>query len=334
MKHVSTLAALALLAAASIGHAQIAFSSVSGTAGSVAARSTTGGTWSGITGSAATATITYTVNSTTVTGPARKFATSSTGAPEGQSLPSYNTEFPGGGALISGESRVTGPIGTAPTYYTASWSGRLAGNGTDFGTNDSGTFDPWDVRYGDLSPLVGAAGGSTDVYFQSGLDAVGPDGSTFLEAEAGYVASYGYELYTTEANGARLNLLSLSFSSATGLSVDLNEASGLEVYLLGANAEDPSADPDARLAAGTLLTNDVTTFLQVLPSFDETGRLLEDVNFGVRRRVAVLPGGAPDDLLFTWHTDTTNTVSSVPEPATFAALGLGLAAFARRRRRA
>lgn len=333
MKSVNVLASFALLAATALGSAQ-GFSQATASSGSVAGKGGAGD-WAGLAGSAASATIGYGLNGSGTAPPnALKFASGPSG-PQGQNLPGFEGQFPGGFASSQGASTVSGPgAGSgAPNYYSAGWSANMFTDGTGTGTNESGTFDPYDIRYGDVSPLAGPGGGPVDLYFQSGLGRNGTGGGTFLSASANTVAAYGYQLFLTEATGERRDILKLDFSTATGLAIDFNENSGLELFLLGVGANDPSVDPDDRIAAGVPITSDALATGVISPIFNANGSLTQELVFGVRRRIVVASGGAPDDLLFRWHTDTTNRVATVPEPATFAVLALGATALLRRRRK-
>ncbi len=321
--------ALALGSASSEGQA---FSQASATAGSVAAQGAGG--WTGLSGSASRATIGYGVGGQSIAPPnPLKFATTADGV-QGKDLPGFSAPLPGGFASSQGASTVTNANGDAPAYYNAGWTSNQFSDGTGAGGTDSGTFDPYDVRRSDVSGLVGANGGPLSLYFQSALGKGGNGGGTFLRGTARTVASYSYSLFFTDANEAATGILTLGFSSATGLSIAFNPNSGVDLFLLSAaNATDPAASPDARIARGTLVTAPKASDILV-PLFNPDGSLSADIAFGVRRRLNYAPGGLPTDRLVTWHTDTSNRTTPVPEPATLAALTLGTTALLRRRRRA
>lgn len=331
MKCFPFFASVFLLGVAGVGSAQSGYSQVSAASGSVAA---TGGAgpWTGLAGSAARATIGYADNGHVVTPPnAFKFATSSTGTVTGKTLSPYSNETPTGFVSIGGASRVDS--GQASTdYFTVDWTSELYAQNAGSSPANSGTFDPFDVRYGDVSGLVSGSG-TVDLYYQSGLRKNGYGGNTFLIAQPGAIARYGYSLYVTDPAGNRTSLLDIDFASDRGLEVGFGGASGFELTLLGANAEDPSVSPDARIEAGTAVSSQSGAEALLAPYFQADGRLTRDLLFGVRHEIAVLPGGSPDDVILAWHTDTRNGVDAVPEPASLTALGLGALGLWRRRAR-
>ena len=307
-----------------------AFSQVAGSAGSVAGRGDAAD-WTGLMGSASRATIGYAANGQSINPPdPTKFATTSSGV-QGKDLPGFSASYPGGYASSQGASTVANGAGGggAPTYYSASWTANQYSDGSTGGSNDSGTFDPYDIRYGDVSGLASGGSGPLQLYFQSGIRA----GSTTLRPSANTAAAYGYSLFLTEADGRRLSLIDLGFSSKTGLNLAFTQQAGIEVYLLGANANDTGVDPDRRLAAGQLLTDPRTASALIGQKFRNDGSLVGDLLFGVRRTFQLAPGGSANDRLFTWHTDTSNRVTTVPEPASLGGLAVGALALLRRHRR-
>lgn len=330
MKFAKVFVPLFLLAGAAAATAQNGYSQVSASAGSVAAWGGSGA-WAGLKGSASRATIALAYNNSNVTSPnAFKFATGPSGIVSGKALSGYSASSAAGFVAITGASKVDTSV-SGPDYFTLDWTSELYSQG---GPANSGTFDPFDVRYGDVSGIAGSGGGLVDLYFQSSLRKSGAGGTTFLVAGSGVIADYGYSLYITDASNVRTDILSLNFSTAGGLAVDFNAASGIDLFLLGANAEDPSATPGDRIAAGTAISTQSGASALLSPFFRTDGRLLQDLNFGLRRQVSVQPGGNPNDPLFSWHVDTKNDINPVPEPASMAALGLGALGLLRRRKAA
>ncbi|GEM_PF-6272679 len=320
MKFTSFVASLALLLAATLASAQTSVE-VSASGGSVAARGSSGG-WAGLEGSASRATINFSAtgaNSSTQF----KFATTPAGV-QGTTY-QYGAEVGGGAAFSSGGSTVTSG---AIDYYKANWTANLSSFSLQ--SPRSGTFDPYDVTYGDVIGATGPQGGSAQLYFQSSLS-----NAFFSQSDPTLDAAYTYSLSVTDAFDNPTSVLSLSFSTATGLDIDFNENSGIQLFLLGANADDPTLDPTALTNSGTRIrtqadANGLARF------FGADGNPTQSLSFGLLRTVEVASGGNPDDRLFAWHADTTLGIdpaapaSTVPGP--MAALPFALLALRRRRR--
>lgn len=325
---------LTALVASSLAVAQTSsFSqtSVSASSGSVSGRSSGGGGYVGMAGTAGRATIDFTFDTGDGgVGPASiiggghedKFAP----GPAGRVFDGVVGETPDASVVTSGQSSVTSAGPGAPTYYDAQWQSTTTRSSSVAGSTDSGTYDPWNVTYGDVMGLGVPPGGNADLYYQASLNA----GTGFSLGTTGS-GSYAFLLYISSGAGVT-PILDLEVSSDGSRTVSFGTDPQLELYLLGSNASDPFASPDARIGQGLLLTPTNSNALDAYFGLD--GTVLHDLNFGVRYHDFALPtSGADDDVLFSWHTDTfaQTRIASVPGPAPVFAFALGALDRLRRR---
>lgn len=194
------------------------------------------------------------------------------------------------------------------------------------------------VRAGDLAALGVAPGGTADVYAQLTLRA----GSGFGPGtDENGLYEMGISAYRPLPNGQNAGS-SYAWLSQSPTQVQYKQlldlhADSTEIYLLGANANDPSADPEARWTAPDAVRIDTLSGLQasslIASRFDGGYNLTSDITIGLRFRSLTLPFGASpnDDLLSVYQ--TLGGGHPAPEPAPLLALGLGAAVLCRRRRR-
>ena len=317
------------LALAALASAQTS-SVASGTAGSVAGKSSTDSTntYTGFGGSAGAATISYSTPSGG-TSTEDKFAIVSgvtagkafVGSSSTNGTTSYGSK---GGSTVMG--------GNTPTYYNVGFSQQVSDTGTPVSGSGGGTYDPWPIRLSDVSRL----GSTADLYFQAGLRQSGAFGATGFVVNSGSTASYQFDAYI-DTGSVRQNLFSF-LVGPTGLSsVSYSAPADFRLALLGSNADDPTISPTARLGRGTSFGSGRELGAFLASSINPDGSLSRDLQFGIlRTNFAVPTSGNSSDTLFSWHADLLNRIGpaqATPEPGTVAALGLGAAAFLRRRKR-
>lgn len=339
MRKTSSIGLLLGLSAVCCGQSKTA---VSATAGYVAGVNTTasGGTWSGIAASAQTSTISYTDD--LATGGLLNTA----GAPTEFKMINAAGQF--GPKIFNGEhAALTSSSGSASvavdghsyfmsgsgvgTYYGASWTATTQQSGD--GLSVSGTYDPWTVHYSDLVNLGVPVGGTATLYYQTGLEGGFSASSGFDLAHNG-LGAYTFTASATTSNQT-LTFFSITDSSTGGLSAVFNPYLNFSVYLLGANAQDPNASPQARLGdAIEQITSSSQLVSVVSGDLNSDGSLIDDLNFGIFYSNVVLPVNYnPNGTVISWQSTTNGVVQTVPEPAPFAVLGVGCLGFLRRRLR-
>ncbi|RYG23309.1 PEP-CTERM sorting domain-containing protein [bacterium] len=309
---------------------------VSASAGSVAGIDTTtsgSSTWSGLKGPAQTALMNYEVRlagGSTSNTSEFKFINNSgvfgahifNGVHKSDAFSSVN---------VSGASTIT-TSGTAPTYYQASWTSTTHVDPLAPGGAFSGTYDPWQVRYKDISALGTPDLGTADLYYQTSLLG-GFSSPSGFDLNPGQIGSYEFSVSLTTATGI-INFFDIDVNSDETVDVEFTNNPNFEVYLLGSNANDENLTPTQRTSDRQLITSagDIETAL--LDVLNPDGSLASNLTFGIIYRGFVLPPtNNPDEVLFSWNTDTRVNTEAVPEPASMAALGLGVLAVLRRRRK-
>lgn len=241
---------------------------------------------------------------------------------EGRSLGSFT--LPEGS--ISGRSYVTHPSAgsRAPTYYGADFSGWLS-NEVEDPTPSVSANQLLDLRADDLAALGLPSGGAADVYTQfslrkgSSMPVGGPWSSMTQATVAASVSlSSEYEYFqATLGNPAP----------------DYGFGPGIEIYLLGSNADDPDATPEERMMAADAIrydTLDIESQKSLLYSFrDGKGGLIRDITFGVRLPSIVAPS-YPTNYPPLEFAEQVYAIKGVPEPTPCLGLGLGALVLLRR----
>ena len=312
-----------LLGLGALASAQNGSVTVVADGGYVAAKNSNSGSWSGLQGTAGTSMIQY------GTGPGStsqlKFSNS------GASAASFGNTSTNGPTTTQtdGRSTVADGQGNPTTTYSAEWNSTSSAPGTEPVVAGTGTYDPWTVTYGDIRQAgVYSDLGTTSFYYQSSLI----DG--LFDLRPGQSGAYNYVLGVA---GRRF----VDLTVHSGGNVDLafrNDSPDFSIYLLNPKlVYGPEETIDYRIANGTLLTNangasTIDGFLNRYLGRD--GSLAYRLSFAVVYSGVQLPAYDPskdDTTVVEWNTDTLNPV---PEPSSFAALGLGALALLRRRKRA
>ena len=315
-----SLSALILLAASRL-FAQTGSVSVVADGGYVAAKNEAGA-WSGLRGTAGTATVQY--GSGKGSSSQLKFANGSADATTFGNVATNGSTT----SRTSGQSDVSSGEGNPTTYYSAQWNSTSTALGSTPVVAGIGTYDPWTVTYGDIRQAgVYSDLGTTSFYYQSSLI----DG--FFDLQPRQSGAYNYVLGVAGRKFVDLTVRS------TG-KVDLafqNDTTDFAVYLLNPKlVYGPEETIDYRIANGTLLTNanGKATIGDFLTRYlDDDGSLDYRLTFAVVYGGVSLPAYDPANdgtVVVEWNTDT---IEAVPEPASLAAFGLGALALLRRRKR-
>ena len=314
------LFALAAIASARAGGDTKGSVTLTADGGYVAAKNSVTDTWSGLQGTAGTATIQYGKGDGSTT--QLKFANGGANATTFGSTTTQGTTT----TASSGASNVARGAGNPTTTYSAQWSSTSSAPGTTPVVAGSGTYDPWKVTYGDLDRAgVYSSVGTESFYYQSSLI----DGRFALQS--GQSGAYDYTLGIAGHAFVRLTV-----DSGGGFDVAYrNGTDDFAVYLLNPKlVYGPEESIEYRLANGTLLddasgTARIGDFLSRY--LNEDGSLDYRLTFAIVYSGVVLPAYDPakdDTVVVEWNTDT---IEATPEPASFLPLGLGAFALLRRR---
>lgn len=246
-----------------------------------------------------------------------KFNVPAIGLPTARIWTGYNVT--GTGVLGStATSTGSGSSSVGAVFYGANWNVTVSGAGTY--DAKAVAKDPWDINTSDFSGITGSTYSLYIPFSMLGGSDVASGGKTS--------SGYGYDVTYTTATGTE-TLLDVEVSGSNAVTnVTSDFGSNLRFYLEGDSTTAPTtaATPGLQVDASELrglISGDVNS----------NGSLAMPINMGIVLSGIPIPTQTfGDGSVAQVGIDTTAYESAVPEPASFAVLGIGATMLLRRRR--